>query len=27
VHSSADVRLDERRLHLDGSGFAWITTR
>jgi amylosucrase len=27
LHSSADAHLDERRLRLDGSGFAWLTAR
>jgi amylosucrase len=27
VHGSADVRLDQRRLTLHGSGYAWITPR
>ena len=27
LHGSADAQLDERRLRLDGSGFAWLTSR
>ena len=27
VHASADSALDGQRLRLDGSGYAWITTR